>query len=77
MSDREADGVIARAMGAISDVHPMELLLADSSRAHLERACVQSKMARPIVWRGITPAASRCDAGIRRSSRMRGAQRLS
>ena len=38
-SEAEADRVIARAMNTISDVHPMELLLADSSRAHLERAC--------------------------------------
>jgi diguanylate cyclase (GGDEF)-like protein len=45
MSDSEADAdlVIARAMGAISDVHPMELLLADSSRSHLERACIHPK----------------------------------
>jgi diguanylate cyclase (GGDEF)-like protein len=42
-SEAEADKVIARAMGSISDVHPMELLLADSSRAHLERACVHPK----------------------------------
>lgn len=42
-SEAEADRVIARAMGNISDVHPMELLLADSSRAHLERACVHPK----------------------------------
>ena len=42
-SEAEADRVIARAMGSISDVHPMELLLADSSRAHLERACVHPK----------------------------------
>jgi diguanylate cyclase (GGDEF)-like protein len=42
-SEAEADRVIARAMGTISDVHPMELLLADSSRAHLERACVHPK----------------------------------
>ncbi len=42
-SEAEADKVIARAMSAISDVHPMELLLADSSRAHLERACVHPK----------------------------------
>ncbi len=42
-SEAEADKVIARAMGTISDVHPMELLLADSSRAHLERACVHPK----------------------------------
>ncbi len=42
-SEAEADRVIARAMGAISDQHPMELLLADSSRAHLERACVHPK----------------------------------
>lgn len=40
MADTEAEAhhVIARAMGAISAEHPMELLLADSSRAHLERA---------------------------------------
>ena len=42
-SEAEADKVIARAMGTISEVHPMELLLADSSRAHLERACVHPK----------------------------------
>jgi len=42
-SEAEADRVIARAMSTISDVHPMELLLADSSRAHLERACVHPK----------------------------------
>jgi diguanylate cyclase (GGDEF)-like protein len=42
-SEAEADRVIARAMGSISEVHPMELLLADSSRAHLERACVHPK----------------------------------
>jgi diguanylate cyclase (GGDEF)-like protein len=42
-SEAEADRVIARAMGTISEVHPMELLLADSSRAHLERACVHPK----------------------------------
>ncbi|HEV7606333.1 MAG TPA: diguanylate cyclase [Steroidobacteraceae bacterium] len=46
-SEAEADRVIARAMGAISDVHPMELLLADSSRAHLERACVHPKNGSP------------------------------
>jgi diguanylate cyclase (GGDEF)-like protein len=46
-SESEADRVIARAMGAISDVHPMELLLADSSRAHLERACVHPKTGSP------------------------------
>ncbi len=46
-SETEADRVIARAMGAISDVHPMELLLADSSRAHLERACVHPKTGSP------------------------------
>ena len=46
-SEAEADRVIARAMGAISDVHPMELLLADSSRAHLERACVHPKTGSP------------------------------
>jgi diguanylate cyclase (GGDEF)-like protein len=42
-SEAEADKVIARAMATISEVHPMELLLADSSRAHLERACVHPK----------------------------------
>jgi len=46
-SESEADRVIARAMGVISDVHPMELLLADSSRAHLERACVHPKTGSP------------------------------
>jgi diguanylate cyclase (GGDEF)-like protein len=46
-SEAEADRVIARAMSAISDVHPMELLLADSSRAHLERACVHPKNGSP------------------------------
>lgn len=46
-SEAEADRVIARAMGSISDVHPMELLLADSSRAHLERACVHPKTGSP------------------------------
>ena len=46
-SEAEADRVIARAMSVISDVHPMELLLADSSRAHLERACVHPKNGSP------------------------------
>jgi diguanylate cyclase (GGDEF)-like protein len=46
-SENEADRVIARAMGTISEVHPMELLLADSSRAHLERACVHPKTGSP------------------------------
>jgi diguanylate cyclase (GGDEF)-like protein len=46
-SEAEADRVIARAMSSISDVHPMELLLADSSRAHLERACVHPKTGSP------------------------------
>lgn len=46
-SEAEADKVIARAMAGISDVHPMELLLADSSRAHLERACVHPKTGSP------------------------------
>src|SRR5688572_22441430 len=46
-SEAEADRVIARAMGSISEVHPMELLLADSSRAHLERACVHPKTGSP------------------------------
>jgi diguanylate cyclase (GGDEF)-like protein len=46
-SEAEADRVIARAMGTISEVHPMELLLADSSRAHLERACVHPKTGSP------------------------------
>jgi diguanylate cyclase (GGDEF)-like protein len=42
-SEAEADRVIARAMNTISEGHPMELLLADSSRAHLERACAHPK----------------------------------
>lgn len=46
-SEAEADRVIARAMASISDVHPMELLLADSSRAHLERACAHPKTGAP------------------------------
>ena len=46
-SEAEADRVIARAMGTISDVHPMELLLADSSRAHLERACAHPRTGSP------------------------------
>jgi diguanylate cyclase (GGDEF)-like protein len=46
-SEAEADRVIARAMNSISEVHPMELLLADSSRAHLERACVHPKTGSP------------------------------
>ncbi len=70
-SEAEADKVIARAMGTISEVHPMELLLADSSRAHLERACVHPKtgFAELLAWNHRTPA-SRCAAAIRRSSRM-------
>lgn len=42
MADTEADahGVVARAMATVSNERPMELLLADSSRAHLERAAV-------------------------------------
>jgi diguanylate cyclase (GGDEF)-like protein len=46
-SEAEADRVIARAMNTISDVHPMELLLADSSRAHLERACTHPRTGSP------------------------------
>lgn len=40
MADREAQvcGVVSRAMAAVSAVHPMELLVADSSRAQMERA---------------------------------------
>ncbi|MBI2799879.1 MAG: diguanylate cyclase [Gammaproteobacteria bacterium] len=37
-TETEAHQVIARAMSAVSPQNPMELLLADSSRAHLERA---------------------------------------
>lgn len=37
-TESEAHGVVAQAMSVISSEHPMELLLADSSRAHLERA---------------------------------------
>jgi hypothetical protein len=69
-SEAEADRVIARAMGAISDVHPMELLLADSSRAHWNAPAYIPKTARPIVVWNHPTAASRSDAGIRRSSPM-------
>ncbi len=37
-SEEEAHGMIARAMATIAPDMPMELLIADSSRAHLERA---------------------------------------
>lgn len=37
-SEPRAHAVVARAMGEISDTHAMELLLADSSNAQLERA---------------------------------------
>ena len=37
-TEQEVHGAIARAMGVISATMPMELLVADSSRAHLERA---------------------------------------
>lgn len=37
-TEDEAHETIARAMGAIATDRPMELLIADSSRAHLERA---------------------------------------
>jgi diguanylate cyclase (GGDEF)-like protein len=42
MADTESDtyAVVARAMSAVSTDMPMELLVADSSRAHLERATV-------------------------------------
>ena len=68
-SEAEADRVIARAMSAISDVHPMELLLADSSRAHLERACVHPRTVRPTARWNRRTAASRSVAAIRRYSR--------
>ena len=68
-SEAEADRVIARAMSAISDVHPMELLLADSSRAHLERACVHPKNGSPNCSVESPTAVSRFAAGIRRYSR--------
>ena len=40
MADTEEDAlqVVSRAMGVISDANPMEILLADSSKAHLSRA---------------------------------------
>lgn len=37
-SEREAHAIVRRAMEQVSPAHPMELLLADSSNAHLERA---------------------------------------
>jgi diguanylate cyclase (GGDEF)-like protein len=37
-TEPEALGMIERAMGSISSTSPMEILLADSSKAHLERA---------------------------------------
>ncbi len=42
-SEKQASGVVERAMLEISNDHPMELLLADSSDAHLERAAAHPK----------------------------------
>lgn len=66
MADTEpaAHTVVARAMHAISPDHPMELLLSDSSRVHLERATahlikgapgcgVESPFSCPAVRRGL------------------------
>ncbi|MEZ5668741.1 MAG: diguanylate cyclase [Alphaproteobacteria bacterium] len=37
-TEYEAYGIVGRAMNAMSDSHPMELLLSDSSESHLEQA---------------------------------------
>lgn len=49
MSDTEAEvhAVVARAMSTVSRENPMELLLADSSRAHLERATQHPELGAP------------------------------
>ena len=46
-SEPEAHEVVARAMAAVSPDHPMELLLADSSKAHLERAAEHPQRGAP------------------------------
>lgn len=49
MADTEADthAVVARAMGAVTSSMKLELLIADSSRAHLERATVHPTQGSP------------------------------
>lgn len=46
-SEQQACTVVARAMGQISSQHSMELLLSDSSNAHLERAAVHPELGSP------------------------------
>ena len=46
-SEPQAYEVVARAMTQISPLHPMELLIADSSDAHLERAAVHPSAGAP------------------------------
>lgn len=46
-SEPEAHAVVTRAMVAVSADHPMELLLADSSKAHLERAAEHPHLGSP------------------------------
>ena len=46
-SEPQAYEVVARAMTQISPLHPMELLIADSSDAHLERAAVHPSAGGP------------------------------
>lgn len=46
-SEPQAHAVVARAMGEVSADHPMELLLADSSNANLERAAEHPRAGSP------------------------------
>ena len=46
-SEPDAHAVVARAMVAVSSEHPMELLLSDSSKAHLERAAEHPHLGSP------------------------------
>lgn len=46
-SEPQAHSVVARAMGEVSAEHPMELLLADSSHANLERAAEHPRAGSP------------------------------
>lgn len=46
-TERDVHAVVARAMSAASTDRPMELLLADSSRAHLERAASHPETGAP------------------------------
>ncbi|MFO0591599.1 MAG: diguanylate cyclase [Polyangiaceae bacterium] len=46
-SEPEVHDVVTRAMAAVSPDHPMELLLADSSKAHLERAAQHPRRGAP------------------------------